>query len=161
VRVTRPATAAKNGFTKHEILRAGGIEVKVEDWGGKMHAKSAVIDGEYLITGSMNWTSAGENGNDENTIIIRSKRHAAQYAAWFDTLWKRIDERWLTGRPDPESADSGTACTDGSDNDFDHLADAEDPGCSKRPPPLPRLPAGQVLPRPDAGCRLDAFSTDD
>jgi len=158
VRVIIDATAAKNGYTKHEILRAAGIPVKVEDWGGKMHAKSAVVDGEYIITGSMNWTSAGENGNDENTIIVRSKTHAAQYAKWFEQLWGAIDDRWLTDRPDPESKDSGRACMDGSDNDFDHKADKEDEGCSVNPPPLPALPQGKVMPKPDEGCRLTAFA---
>jgi len=157
VRVIIDATAAKNGYTKHEVLRAAGIPVKIEDWGGKMHAKSAVVDGEYVITGSMNWTSAGENGNDENTVIIRSRAHAQQYRTWFDKLWGDIDDRWLTGRPDPESRDSGFACQDGSDNDFDKKRDKDDPGCSASPPALPDLPGGKVLPKPDMGCRLDAF----
>lgn len=154
IRVIIDATAAKNEYTKHEILRAAGIPVKVEDFGGKMHAKSAVIDGEYIITGSMNWTGAGENGNDENTIIIRSKRHAQQYTTWFEQVWGKIDDKWLRGRPDPESRDSGFACMDGSDNDFDKLRDKEDPGCSASPPPLPDLPPGKVLPKPEGGCQL-------
>lgn len=137
IRVVLDATAALNEYSKHEILRAAGIPVKIEPWGGKMHAKSAVIDGRIVIGGSMNWTSAGERGNDENTLVIRSVRHAAQYQAWFDTLWESIDERWLHARPVPESADSGTACSDEVDNDFDHLIDAQDPGCSDNPPPLP------------------------
>jgi len=116
-----------------------------------------VVDGEYVITGSMNWTSAGENGNDENTVIIRSRAHAQQYRTWFDKLWGDIDDRWLTGRPDPESRDSGFACQDGSDNDFDKKRDKDDPGCSASPPALPDLPGGKVLPKPDMGCRLDAF----
>ncbi|MCA9545813.1 MAG: DUF1669 domain-containing protein, partial [Myxococcales bacterium] len=66
VRVILDATAAKNGYSKHELLRAAGIPLKIEHWGGKMHMKSAVIDEEVVITGSMNWTSAGEGGNDEN-----------------------------------------------------------------------------------------------
>jgi phosphatidylserine/phosphatidylglycerophosphate/cardiolipin synthase-like enzyme len=159
VRVIIDATAAKNEYTKHQILREAGIPVKVEDFGGKMHAKSAVIDGEYLVTGSMNWTGAGENGNDENTILIRSTQHAVQYRKWFDKLWRDIDDKWLAGRPDPESRDSGFACMDGSDNDFDKLADKEDPGCSASPPPLPDLPPGKVVPKPEGGCRLDAATS--
>ena len=145
VRVILDATGAKNGYTKHELLRAAGIAVKVENWGGKMHMKSAVIDGETVITGSMNWTSSGDTKNDENTIIVRSPALAKQYEAFFETIWNDIPDRWLTANPDPESKDSTTACTDGVDNDFDHLADAEDPGCGESPPPLPPLPPWRVV----------------
>lgn len=140
VRVILDATAATNGYTKHELLRAVGIPVKVEAWGGKMHMKSAAIDGEWVIAGSMNWTSAGEWDNDENTLLIRSPELAAQYHQHFDRMWAGIPERWLRENPDPESRESGTSCTDGFDNDHDHLADGEDPGCSDDPPPLPELP---------------------
>jgi phosphatidylserine/phosphatidylglycerophosphate/cardiolipin synthase-like enzyme len=145
IRVIIDATAAKNGYTKHEVLRAAGIPVKVEAWGGKMHAKSAVIDGETIITGSMNWTSAGSAGNDENTLIIHSVDHARTYQRWFDKMWKSVPDRWLEGRPDPESRDSGTACFDGVDNDFDHLADEEEPGCGSSPPPMPELPPLRLI----------------
>ncbi|MFK7928173.1 MAG: phospholipase D-like domain-containing protein, partial [Myxococcota bacterium] len=51
VRVILDGTAAKNGYTKHEILRAAGIPVKIENWGGKMHMKSAIIDHKHVIVG--------------------------------------------------------------------------------------------------------------
>ncbi len=147
VRVILDATAARNGYTKHELLRAAGIPVKIENWGGKMHMKSAAIDGEVVIMGSMNWTSAGNHTNDENTLIVQHEASAARYHAFFDELWAAIPDRWLHGRPDPESLDSTTACTDGTDNDFDHLDDAEDPGCGTTPPALPPLPSYVRVPR--------------
>ena len=147
VRVILDATAAGNGYTKHELIRVAGVPLKVESWGGKMHMKAAAIDGEVVIMGSMNWTSAGENGNDENTIILRSATHARQFHEWFDRTWKTIPDRWLQGRPDPESRDSGTSCTDGVDNDYDHLKDDQDPGCGPNPPPLADLPPYNVVPK--------------
>lgn len=147
VRIIMDATAAKNGYAKHELVRASGIPVKIENWGGKMHMKAAAIDGRTVITGSMNWTSAGEGGNDENTLIIHSARHAEQFHRAFDAMWADIPDRWLEGRPDPESRDSRTACTDGSDNDFDKQRDGDDPGCSDEPPPLPELPPFTVVPK--------------
>jgi phosphatidylserine/phosphatidylglycerophosphate/cardiolipin synthase-like enzyme len=149
VRVILDATGATNGYTKHELLRAAGIPVKVENWGGKMHMKSAVIDGRHVITGSMNWTSAGEFSNDENTIIIHSDRHAQQYTEFFEKLWASIPDRWLEENPDPESRNSGTSCMDGSDNDFDGLVDDADPGCSDDPPPLAALPPWRIVPKGD------------
>jgi phosphatidylserine/phosphatidylglycerophosphate/cardiolipin synthase-like enzyme len=95
----------------------------------------------------MNWTSAGEYENDENTIIIRSPELAAQYTEYFERIWASIPERWLTANPDPESRDSTSACTDGSDNDFDELADDDDPGCGPNPPALPELPPWRKVPK--------------
>ena len=152
VRVILDATAAKNGYTKHELLRAAGIPLKIEHWGGKMHMKSAVVDDDYVITGSMNWTSAGEGGNDENTIIIHSAAHAEQYARFFDTLWAELPDKWLKGRPDPESKDSTTSCSDGVDNDYDHKPDAADPGCGDSPPELPPLPPWELVPKAGRPC---------
>lgn len=152
VRVILDATAAKNGYTKHALLRAAGIPVKIEHWGGKMHMKSAVVDDTYIITGSMNWTSAGDGGNDENTMIIRSGAHAKQYAQFFDQLWGGLPDKWLQGRPDPESKDSTTACTDGVDNDYDHKPDAQDPGCGPNPPEMPALPPWEIVPKAGRPC---------
>lgn len=161
VRVIVDATSAKNGYTKHELLRVAGIPVKVENWGGKMHAKAATIDGQTLVLGSMNWTGAGEKTNDENTLILRSQRLAHQYDVWFEELWRSIPDQWLAegARPDPESWHSGTACTDGVDNDFDRKMDAADPGCQANPPALPELPPHRLvakteMPEIDSGHRL-------
>jgi phosphatidylserine/phosphatidylglycerophosphate/cardiolipin synthase-like enzyme len=151
IRVILDATAAANGFTKHELLRAVGIPVKVEDWGGKMHMKSAMIDGHTVITGSMNWTTAGDDTNDENVVIIHSEALAEQYSEFYEQIWAGIDDRWLHENPDPESRDSGTSCTDGIDNDYDGVADAEDPGCGDQPPPLLPLPPWYIV---DKGGRM-------
>ena len=159
VRVILDATAAKNGYTKHELLRAAGIPVKVEVWGGKMHMKSAAIDGEYVVAGSMNWTSAGEWTNDENTLILRDPALAGQYHAFFDQLWAGIPDTWATRNPDPESRDSGSACTDGFDNDYDGLADADDPGCGSNPPPLPELPPHWIVAKDKITCQHPPGST--
>ena len=51
VRVIIDATSASNEYTKYEVLRAAGIPLKVETWGGKMHMKSASIDSKYVVTG--------------------------------------------------------------------------------------------------------------
>ena len=142
VRVIVDATSAMNGYSKHELLREAGISVKVENWGGKMHMKAASIDGQTVVIGSMNWTRAGDDTNDENTLIFRSGKLAVQYESFFDYLWDSIPDEWsqFGSRPDPESLSSSTACMDNVDNDFDKLADDEDPGCSTNPPELRKLP---------------------
>ena len=147
VRVIIDATGAKNGYSKHEILREAGIPVKVEDWGGKMHMKAASVDGLFLVLGSMNWTSAGHSTNDENSLLVESRHLAEQFDAFYERIWNSIAQQWQhpNARPDPESHNSGTACTDGIDNDFDDLADDADPGCSADPPPLPALPPHRII----------------
>lgn len=139
VRVILDATGTKNEYTKFQFLRAAGIPVKIENWGGKMHCKAAQIDREIFISGSMNWTSAGEYQNDENTLVFHDESSAIQFRQRFDSWWTSIDDTWLQNRPDPESLQSGSSCYDGVDNDFDGLADGQDLGCSKSPPPLPPL----------------------
>jgi len=132
------ATSAENGYTKHEILRAAGIPVKVENWGGKMHMKAASIDDTYIIVGSMNWTSAGDKANDENTLIIKNKKLAKEYNEFFEMVWESIPERYLKENPAPESAESINSLTDGIDNDYDNKIDNE--GVSALLPPYKIVP---------------------
>ncbi len=132
VRVILDATAAANGYSKHEILRAAGIPVKVENWGGKMHMKSAVIDGHHVVTGSMNWTRSGTTRNDENTVILHSPKHAREYLSFYEELWNSIPEELLKSDVEAESLASGHSCADGLDNDHDGQIDKDDPGCRKQ-----------------------------
>jgi phosphatidylserine/phosphatidylglycerophosphate/cardiolipin synthase-like enzyme len=129
IRVILDATAASNGYSKHNYLRDNGIPVKVENWGGKMHMKSAIIDKRHLIVGSMNWTSAGESKNDENTLIIKNFKDAPKYQRFYNLMWNSIPDKWLREDPMPESKDSGTSCYDSVDNDFDGKIDTKDPNC--------------------------------
>jgi hypothetical protein len=68
-------------------------------------------------------------------------------------MWAEIPDQWATRNPDPESRDSGTSCTDGFDNDYDHLTDAEDPGCGPNPPPMLELPPHWVVPKDKITCQ--------
>lgn len=61
---------------------------------GLFHHKYAVVDpfndgsDPVVITGSHNWSSAAENDNDENTLIIHSGDIARQYAQEFADRYK-------------------------------------------------------------------------
>ena len=133
VKVILDASAAQNDYSKHEYLREQGIAVKVENFGGKMHAKSMIVDDRYFIAGSMNFTKAGNDTNDENTLIIDNEALAKSYNAYFSALWHTIPHRFLSYNPSPEGLESGNACFDGIDNDFDGKKDQEDPSCQKTP----------------------------
>lgn len=123
------ATGAQNIYTKHHLLREIGIPVYVENWGGKMHMKSAIID-DVFILGSMNWTKAGTTNNDENIVVIHNKVIADKAAEYFKKLEKSIPKKWLVNDPKPESKDSTNSCKDGIDNDHDGLIDSNSPFCS-------------------------------
>lgn len=133
VKVILDASAAQNAYSKHKYLREQGIKVKVENFGGKMHAKSMIIDEHYFIAGSMNFTKAGNDTNDENTLIIANESLAKSYKVYFSTLWDTIPNRFLSYNPSPEGLESHNACFDGIDNDFDGKKDQEDPSCQKTP----------------------------
>ena len=131
VRIILDATGATNEYSKHQFLREKGIPVKIENWGGKMHMKSALVDGKHLITGSMNWTSAGESKNDENTLVIMDFHQASKFSSFYNELWTSIDDRWLDDEPRPESFESLFSCKDRIDNDFDKKVDSMDDGCTR------------------------------
>ena len=89
--------------------------------------KSALIDKKHIIVGSMNWTSAGESKNDENTLVIlNDSKNGKKISKFFEELWRSIPDKFLYKDPAPESLDSGSSCFDGIDNDFDRKVDKKD-----------------------------------
>lgn len=130
VKVILDATSARTGYSKHEIMRMAGIPVKIENWGGKMHEKSLIIDDKYLLIGSMNFTSGAHYQNDENSLLIENKEIAIKSRKRFEKLWKSIPDKWLYSIPKPEGEDSKYSCFDNIDNDHDGLIDADDPDCA-------------------------------
>ena len=129
IRIIIDATAANNKYSIHQKLRDNKIAVKVENFGGKMHVKSAIVDNKIIIAGSMNFTAAGEDKNDENTLIIHSEKLAIQYTDYFNKLWRKIPKKYLYKNPNAESFESGNSCFDGIDNNFNHQVDDEDWRC--------------------------------
>ena len=131
VKIILDASSANNQFSAHETLRKSNILVKVENWGGKMHTKSAIIDEKYYILGSMNWTGKAELHNDENLLIIENEKLSKNAIKHFEKLWKNIPDKYLTENPKPEGADSKYSCFDGLDNDHDGKIDCDDEDCLK------------------------------
>jgi len=132
VKVILDALSASNQHSRHKELRTAGIQLKTENWAGKMHSKSMIVDDEYLIIGSMNFSKSGENKNDENMVILKNSQAARFYKNFFLYQWNRIDNRWLNHTPRAEGWDSIGSCEDGIDNNYDGLTDNEDIGCKKK-----------------------------
>lgn len=129
VKILIDALNASIKHSKHKELREGGILVKTENYAGKMHSKSIIIDDEYTIIGSMNFSNSGENRNDENIIIINDSNIAKSYKEFFLYQWAKIDDRWLYNNVRTEGIDSIGSCYDGIDNNYDGLTDKDDPAC--------------------------------
>ncbi len=91
VKIIVDETSVKGKYVDIDFIRKGGLDIKIENWAGKMHMKSMIIDDEILIIGSMNFTKQGENINDENCLIIKSAPELTRkYKEHFLVLWGSI-----------------------------------------------------------------------
>ena len=129
VKIIIDATGVHSTSSKVKMLRDSGIPLKVENYAGKIHSKSIIIDDKYIITGSMNFSNSGENKNDENALIIQDERLAHFYKGFFEYLWNKIPDKYLTHNVRAEGKDSIGSCSDGIDNNYDGKIDMEDAAC--------------------------------
>lgn len=123
VRVILDADGAANEYSLHASLRSGGIQVKVENWGGTEHNKTLAADGYIVVLGSQNFTTSGNTSSDENCLYLENRPLAAAFGSQFETAWAAIPSQWLTANPGAESADSPGSLSDLIDNDHDDLTD--------------------------------------
>ncbi len=148
VRMILDATGAASSATKHHLLCSSGIAVKTENWGGKSHSKWAVADaglpGAAVVFGSMNWTAAGDEQNDENTLYVKSDRFASSFHDEFERQWTDLARVPVCVKVSAEGADSSVcnptgdcsksctsgSCCDGIDNDYDGKIDLQDEACA-------------------------------
>ena len=131
IKIILDALSASSKYSKHELLRNAGILVKTENFAGKMHAKTILIDDKYLIIGSMNFSNSGNTKNDENLIVLKNREAVIFYKNIFLDLWNKIPDKWLKYNVRSESKDSIGSCSDGLDNDYDGLIDSADDGCKE------------------------------
>ncbi len=68
-------------YSEADFLVNVGIPTKIDTKHAIAHNKIMVIDGQTVITGSFNFTTAAEEHNAENLLVIRSPELAAKYAA--------------------------------------------------------------------------------
>ena len=129
VKIIIDANSTSTRNTKHQVLRQNGIRLKTENYAGKMHMKSIIIDDKYFIAGSMNFSNSGENKNDENMVIVENPALAKKFKEYFLYIWQKIPDIYLKQNARAESPESIGSCNDGVDNDFDGLIDSADPAC--------------------------------
>ncbi len=110
-------------------LRNNKIPTKIENWGGKNHEKTILIDRKILITGSSNFSANGLYKNDENIVVIENPELALFYRDYYFYLFNSIKDKYLRAFPRTEGWDSINSCSDGIDNNHDGKVDMEDEGC--------------------------------
>jgi len=76
-----------NKGTEFFQLSKAGLPVYLDGNAGLMHHKVIIIDGEIVITGSYNFTASAERTNDENVVILRDPKIAAQYLTEFQRVY--------------------------------------------------------------------------
>ncbi|HZV50598.1 MAG TPA: phosphatidylserine/phosphatidylglycerophosphate/cardiolipin synthase family protein [Candidatus Dormibacteraeota bacterium] len=76
-----------------ESLTAHGVEARwyPTSGGGKLHAKSALFDGDRLLVGSANWSYDGLSVNHELDLLVDDHEAAAAYADRFRRDWTASD----------------------------------------------------------------------
>ncbi len=123
------AVGAKSFSERISKLRNEKIPTIVENWGGKNHEKTIMIDDEILISGSANFSKSAFYKNHENILIIKNPQIAKWYGDYYLYLFNSIDKKYLKLIPRAESKESFNSCSDGIDNNFDGKIDLEDDGC--------------------------------
>ncbi len=134
VLVLMDALCANNFRSNVKMLRDSKIPTIVEDWGGKNHEKTILIDSNTLIMGSCNFSKSGFYKNDENILLIKNKNLVSFYRDYYLYLFNSIDRKFLKLIPRAESLESKNSCFDGIDNNFDGKIDKEDEGCRIQKP---------------------------
>jgi hypothetical protein len=112
--------------SEFNYLLSNGLDVHLKTGSGLLHHKYLIVDAEdpnwnpAVLTGSHNWSSAAENSNNENTLIIRDGNVADQYLQEFAARYYQFGgmDPILVGVDQPSSAPSKFALNQNYPNPF-------------------------------------------
>jgi len=74
-------------YSEYQRLRVAGVAVRNDTNSELMHNKVMIVDGLIVLTGSFNWSTNGEESNNENLIVINSAYIAGIYEEEFREIW--------------------------------------------------------------------------
>ncbi len=66
-------------YSSADFVAHAGISTLIDGAHAIAHNKVMIIDGETVITGSFNFTTAAERQNAENLLVVRDRTLAARY----------------------------------------------------------------------------------
>ncbi|CND40788.1 endonuclease [Yersinia pseudotuberculosis] len=88
VRVLADKQSASDRYSAVTFLANQGVSVRLNGRYAIQHSKFALIDGETVQTGSLNYTHSAFTRNAENVVVIRGERAVSQaYQQEFERLW--------------------------------------------------------------------------
>jgi phosphatidylserine/phosphatidylglycerophosphate/cardiolipin synthase-like enzyme len=88
VRVVIERERAYEHGSEYPRLKSAGVDVRLDGNPNLMHHKFMVIDGYIVVTGSYNWSSAAEDRNDENIVVILDRDVAQRFVQEFERVWQ-------------------------------------------------------------------------
>jgi phosphatidylserine/phosphatidylglycerophosphate/cardiolipin synthase-like enzyme len=88
VRVVIERERAYEQGSEYPRLKSAGVDVRLDGNPNLMHHKFMVIDGYIVVTGSYNWSSAAEDRNDENIVVILDRDVAQRFVQEFERVWQ-------------------------------------------------------------------------
>ena len=74
---------------RHDFVKLGdpSDNVQIKRGGPFMHLKAYAIDRERLRTGAANFSTSGENAQDNDLVVIRDAGAVAKFEAHFERMW--------------------------------------------------------------------------
>jgi phosphatidylserine/phosphatidylglycerophosphate/cardiolipin synthase-like enzyme len=99
VRIITDDECMKNKGNDCQYLADQGIPVRIDDSEQyHMHNKFMVVDTEFLLTGSFNWTFQAGKSNQENLLVVDHPFYLQKYINEFDKLWTQFDKNEVERR---------------------------------------------------------------
>jgi phosphatidylserine/phosphatidylglycerophosphate/cardiolipin synthase-like enzyme len=96
---------ATDRYTAATFLANQGVPVRIDYRYAIMHDKFIVVDGETVEEGSFNFTSAAENKNAENVLVLHDPSVATKYGHEWQRLWDESEPMRQSFNRDESSKD--------------------------------------------------------
>lgn len=74
-------------YSEYQKLKTAGVSVRNDTNSKLMHHKVMIVDEKIVLTGSFNWSTSGQENNNENLIVIKSTYIADIYEDEFQEIW--------------------------------------------------------------------------
>ncbi len=74
-------------YSEMPKLYCAGVPVRQDGNPGTFHHKVIILDGETVITGSLNFSENADDSNDENVLVIVNREIAKLYLDEFERRW--------------------------------------------------------------------------